>query len=81
MANSYDALVDLLVRRFDVDPAKITPEATFEDLDIDSLFMVELLLVVQAELGVEISDEAATPRDTIAKAAELIGAQTAASAS
>lgn len=81
MANSYDALVDLLVHRFDVDPAKITPEATFEDLDIDSLFMVELLLVVQAELGVEIPDEAASPRDTIAKAAELIGAQMAASAS
>lgn len=81
MTNSYDALVDLLVHRFDVDPAKITPGATFEDLDIDSLFMVELLLVVQAELGVEIPDEAATPRDTIAKAAELIGAQLAASAS
>ncbi|MBS2964639.1 hypothetical protein KGA66_16400 [Actinocrinis puniceicyclus] len=81
MANSYDALVDLLVHRFDVDPAKITPQATFEDLEIDSLFMVELLLVVQAELGVELSDDAATPRDTIAKAAELISAHAAAAAS
>ncbi|OLR94117.1 acyl carrier protein [Actinokineospora bangkokensis] len=71
----YDKLVDILVDRFEVDRAEITPEATFEDLDMDSLFLVELLVVVQTETGVQISEDTATPRDTIAHAAEAIAAQ------
>lgn len=80
MTAMYDTLVDLLVDRFEVDRADISPEATFEDLDMDSLFLVELLLVVQHEIGVKISEDAASPRDTIARAAELIEEQAASAA-
>lgn len=75
MAAMYDTLVDLLVNRFEVDRAEIEPNVTFEDLEMDSLFLVELLLVVQSELGVKISDDVASPRDTIGRAAELIEEQ------
>ncbi|EWC62832.1 Acyl carrier protein [Actinokineospora spheciospongiae] len=71
----YDTLVDLLVTRFEVDRAEISPEVTFEDLDMDSLFLVELLVVIQTETGVEISEDTASPRDTIGHAAEAIAAQ------
>ena len=77
MAAMYDTLVDLLVNRFEVDRAEIKPDVTFEDLEMDSLFLVELLLVVQQEIGVKISEDAASPRDTIERAAELIQEQAA----
>jgi acyl carrier protein len=78
MSGMYDRLVELLVNRFEVDPAEIRPGITFEDLDMDSLFMVELLLVVQSELGISIDEDTASPRDTIERAAELITEQMAA---
>jgi acyl carrier protein len=74
----YDKLVDLLVARFEVDRAEIKPGITFEDLEMDSLFLVELLLVIQTDLGVKISEDTASPRDTIERAAELIEEQVAA---
>jgi acyl carrier protein len=73
----YDTLVDLLANRFEVDRAEIKPDVTFEDLEMDSLFLVELLLVVQQEIGVKISEDTASPRDTIERAAELIQEQVA----
>jgi len=77
MTAMYDTLVDLLVNRFEVDRAEIKPNITFEDLEMDSLFLVELLLVVEKEIGVKLSDDAASPRDTIERAAELIEEQLA----
>jgi acyl carrier protein len=77
MSDMYDRLVDLLVTRFEVDRAEIKPGITFEDLDMDSLFMVELLLVVQTDLGISIDEDTASPRDTIERAAELISQQMA----
>lgn len=82
MASSmYEKLVNLLVDRFQVDRAELKPGVTFEDLEMDSLFLVELLLVVQTELGVEISEDTTSPRDTIEHAAELIEQQVAAASS
>ncbi|MFC3998991.1 acyl carrier protein [Nocardiopsis sediminis] len=74
-ATTYDRLVDLLVTRFQVDREAISPDATFEELELDSLFLVELLLVVQSELGVEISEDATSPQDTVQHAAGLIDAE------
>lgn len=80
MTPMYDKLVDLLVDRFEVDRSEITPEVTFEDLEMDSLFLVELLLVIQSDLGVKINEDTASPRDTIERAAELIAEQVNAAA-
>ena len=75
MTAMYDKLAELLITRFDVDTTEIRPDATFEDLEMDSLFLVELLVVVQTELGVKISDDMARPSDTISRVAELIEEQ------
>jgi acyl carrier protein len=75
MSSMYDRLVEILVTRFGVGREEIRPDATFEELEMDSLFLVELVLTVQNELGVSIDDEHASPRDTIASVADLIEAQ------
>ncbi|GGO37509.1 MULTISPECIES: acyl carrier protein [Streptomyces] len=72
MSETYDRLVDLLVDRFEVDRAEIGPDTKFEDLDMDSLFLVELLLVIQSEFKVSIAEDAATPGDTVTAVAGLI---------
>jgi len=83
MSGMYDLLVDLLVNRFEVDRNDVRPEVTFDELEMDSLFLVELLLVLQSELGERgalISEDVASPSDTIADAARLIENQIAAGA-
>ncbi|MGW6008197.1 acyl carrier protein [Streptomyces sp. NPDC055210] len=72
MSVMYGRLVDLLVDRFEVDRAEIGPDTTFEDLDMDSLFLVELLLVIQSDFGVHVVDGAASPGDTVTQVADLI---------
>lgn len=83
MSDTYDLLIDLLVNRFEVDSGDVRPDVTFDELEMDSLFLVELLLVLQSELGERgalISEDVASPADTIADAAAKIDDQIAAGA-
>jgi acyl carrier protein len=81
MSAMYGRLVGLLVDRFEVDRAEIGPDTTFEDLDMDSLFLVELVLVIQSEFGVHLDDDAASPGDTLTKVAALLERHTTSTAS
>jgi acyl carrier protein len=70
MNDLYDRVKDLLVDKFGVPAEDITPDATFEDLDLDSLDLVEFALAAEEEMGVRITDDEAedlkTLRDTVA---------------
>ena len=57
------------------DPAEIKPEATFEELDVDSLDLVEVAQVVEEEHGVEIRGEDAQKFETVADAVEFVTAK------
>ncbi|RFS82232.1 acyl carrier protein [Actinomadura spongiicola] len=82
MSDVYDRLVGLLVNRFEVDRAAVAPDVTFEDLEVDSLFLVELLLVAQSEFaGADLGEDLVSPSDTIGRAAELIERRIATAAS
>lgn len=81
MTAKYDAFVDLLVDRFNIERAIIKPDTTFADLDIDSLFLVELILVAEHEFGVTIGEDALYPTDTVVKAARVIEDELAGSTS
>jgi acyl carrier protein len=54
------------------DPAEIKPDATFEELDVDSLDLVEVAQVVEEEHGVEIKGEDAQKFETVADAVEFV---------
>lgn len=75
---TYDRLAEILVHRFDIEPEAVRPDSTFEELEMDSLFLVEFMLVVQKELGATVDEEDAGPKDTIAGVAELIDRRAAA---
>jgi acyl carrier protein len=61
----YEKVKQLLVDKFGVAEEDIKPEATFGDLDLDSLDLVEFALAAEEEMGVRISDEEAEQLDTL----------------
>ena len=64
--STFDWVKKIIVERFEVDAAGVTPETVLEDLEFDSLFLAELLIVLGEELQIKIPDRAVTPRDTLA---------------
>ena len=53
----FDKLVSYAAKQLDLDPAEITPDSTFEGLGIDSLDIVEMIMDLESELGVELELE------------------------
>jgi acyl carrier protein len=72
MNTVYSRLVEMIITGFGIPEQQISPDATFDDLEFDSLALVELALTVQEEFGVTIEDGALVSSDTLARAAELI---------
>lgn len=53
----YEKLVSYASRQLELDPAEITRESTFESLGIDSLDIVEMVMDLESELGIELEME------------------------
>ncbi|MEA2000933.1 MAG: acyl carrier protein [Actinomycetota bacterium] len=66
-------LVDLLVDELGLERDDITLEAKFEeDLDVDSLGVVELLMALEDNFEVKIPDEEAEKLTTVGEAVDLV---------
>ena len=69
---------NLLVSELGLDESKITAEATFEeDLEVDSLGVVELLMALEDEFGVRIPDEEAEEIGTVGEAVDVVATKLA----
>ena len=53
----YEKLVSFAAKQLELDVAEITPDSTFESLGIDSLDIMELVMDLESELGVELELE------------------------
>ena len=53
----YEKLVAYAAQQLELDAAEITPDSTFESLGIDSLDIVEMIMDLETELGVELDVE------------------------
>lgn len=53
----YEKLVSYAVKQLEISASEITPESTFESLGIDSLDVVEMIMDLENELGVELEME------------------------
>ncbi len=66
----------IIVDRLGVDESKVTPEATFkDDLGADSLDVVELVMEMEDEFGLQFSDEDSEKILTVGDAVEYIKSQ------
>lgn len=53
----YDKLVSYAAKQLELNPDEITPSSTFESLGIDSLDIVEMIMDLESELGIELEME------------------------
>jgi acyl carrier protein len=66
-------VTDIIVEQLKVSPEEVTLEASFiEDLGADSLDLVELIMAMEEEFGLEISDEDAEKLQTVQDAVNYI---------
>ncbi|MDK2855115.1 MAG: acyl carrier protein [Bacillota bacterium] len=73
----FDRVKEIIVDQLGVDEEAVTPEASFvDDLGADSLDIVELVMALEEEFGIEIPDEDAEKITTVGDAVEYIKANT-----
>jgi acyl carrier protein len=73
MSDIQERVVNIISELLGVDKSKVTPEASFrDDLEADSLDLVELIMAFEEEFGGEISDEEAQKITTVGEAVSYI---------
>lgn len=73
MSDTLEQVKLIIVDLLSIDEGKISPEARFrEDLEADSLDLVELIMAFEEKFGGEISDEAAQKITTVGEAVKYI---------
>lgn len=73
---TYEKIQGIISELLGVDKSKVTMEARFrEDLEADSLDLVELIMAFEEEFGAEISDEDAQTITTVGEAVKYIDAR------
>ena len=73
MADTYARVKAIIVELLDVPDEKIVPAASFrDDLEADSLDLVELIMAFEEEFNGEISDEEAQSITTVQEAVTYI---------
>jgi acyl carrier protein len=70
---TFERLKKIIVEQLGVDEEEVTPQASFvEDLNADSLDLVELIMSLEEEFGMEISDEDAERIQKVQDAVDYI---------
>lgn len=74
--STIDQLAAVLEAKFGIERGSVTPTTVLEDdLDLDSLALIELSLTLQKEFGVVIATDDIKPTDTVADLVALFDAE------
>jgi acyl carrier protein len=69
----FEKLIKIIADQLDVDPAKITPEShLMEDLKADSMDLVEMIMMLEEEFGIVITDESIYSYKTVGEITTFI---------
>ncbi|MBO5130174.1 MAG: acyl carrier protein [Oscillospiraceae bacterium] len=53
----FEKLANYAAKQLEIDVSEISPDSTFESLGIDSLDIVEMIMDLESELGIELDME------------------------
>lgn len=70
----YERLSTIIEEKFDVPRDTLTPDTVLETLSVDSLALIELLLLLQKRFGVVIPTDEVTPGNTVGELADRLDA-------
>ncbi|PCK71351.1 acyl carrier-like protein [Paenibacillus larvae subsp. larvae B-3650] len=77
MSDVLDRVKRIIIERLQVEESEVTPEASFkDDLGADSLDVVELVMELEDEFDLEISDEDAEKITTVGEVLDYIKSHT-----
>lgn len=77
----FDRVKKIVAEQLEVEPDEVNPEANFaNDLNADSLDVVELVMALEEEFDIEIPDEAAEQIATVKAAVDYISSKSEAAA-
>jgi len=69
----YERIKEALAAQFEVDPEKITRDTNLmNDLGADSLDLVELIMTLEDEYGVSVTDESVYEHKTVGEISDFI---------
>lgn len=74
----FGKVAEIISNHFEIDQEKVTPELSIkDDLNADSISVMEFVLELEDEFGTEISDEDAEKIETVGAAVDYIMAHQA----
>ena len=78
MTDFKEQIIEVLANQLRIDPSEITEDSNImDDLGADSLDLVEILMTLESEMGITISDEDALTLKTVGDVAEYLERVTA----
>lgn len=78
MDTVYREITGILASKFEIETASLLPDASFEDLSLDSLAQVELSELLADRFQVDIGDDEIAESSTVADVAALLRSKGAA---
>ncbi|HHW07990.1 MAG TPA: acyl carrier protein [Clostridia bacterium] len=72
MSTVFEKIRAIVVEQLGVEEDEVTMETTFESLNADSLDVVELVMALEEEFGIEIPDEDAEKLVTVKAAVDYV---------
>ncbi len=73
----FAELKQILTSKFQIDAEEVAPTSTVEELQLDSLDLVELALVIEKEFGARVSDDELADAGQLDAIIDLVEARSA----